>query len=307
MHRSFPRASSSIKNSFELVSKINSISIEKEYKLISLDAVSLFTNIPLDLAIESIIRRWEFISRNCEIPRDEFITAVRLVLHSTYFTFDNNIYQQTFGTPMGFPLTPIIADIVMQDVENMALEILGINLPFFFRYVDDIACAVPNSHVEHILEIFNSIHPRLQFTMEIGIDDTLNFLDVTLILDKEQLIFDLYHKRTFSGRYLNFHSQHPLCQKRGTVIGLIDRVLYLSHPKFHSNNFSFIIDVLINNSYPIDFIFKIIQERIKLLIHKSKVTTSILMRKRRKAHALHILRYHTWTISLKDSEILPET
>src|SRR5436190_1071509 len=220
--------------------------------------VSLFTNIPLDLAIESISRRWKFISPNCEIPKSEFLIAVRPVLHSTFFTFNNTIYQQTFGTPMGSPLFPIIADIVMQDVENNALELLRIKLPFFLKYVDNIVCAIPNNSVDHILKIFNSIHPRLQFTMEIGVNDELNFLDVTL--NNKQLIFDWYHKPTFSERYLNFYSQHPICQKRGTVIRLIDRVLYLSHPKFYSNNFiliiSLIIKILMKNNYPLDFIFK---------------------------------------------------
>ena len=183
---------------------------------------------------------------------------------------------------MGSPLSPIVADIVMQDVENNALELLRIKLPFFLRYVDDIVCSVPNDKVDHILEIFNSIHPRLQFTMEIGVNDKLNFLDVTLILNNERLIFDWYHKPTFSGRYLNFSSQHPICQKRGTVIGLIDRVIHLSHPNFHSKNFSLIIEILLNNNYPLDFIFKTIQDRIKSLICKSNIHNNIHNKQKQK-------------------------
>ena len=56
MHKSFPLASSSVKNSFDLVKKLNTVNITKGHTLISLDVVSLFTNIPLDLAIESISR-----------------------------------------------------------------------------------------------------------------------------------------------------------------------------------------------------------------------------------------------------------
>ena len=275
MHKSFPSSSSSVKNSFEVVKKLNNVNIEKGHTLISLDVVSLFTNIPLDLAIESISKRWDFISSNCEIPKSEFLIAIRLVLHSTYFTFNNTIYQQTYGTPMGSPLSPIIADIVMQDIENNALCLLEIRLPFFLRYVDDIVCAVPSERVDHVLEVFNSIHPRLQFTIEIGVNDELSFLDLNLILNNEQLIFNWYHKPTFSGRYLNFYSQHPLCQKRGTIIGLIDRVLYLSHPKFHSDNFKFIMEILIKNNYPIDFIFRTIRDRIKSVIQKINIPNNV--------------------------------
>ena len=182
---------------------------------------------------------------------------------------------------MGSPLSPIIANIVMQDIEEKAIKLLGFEFPFFFRYVDDIACAVPNDCVNLTLNTFNSIHPRLQFTIEIGNDDRLNFLDVTLILNKKRIIFDWYHKPSFSGRYLNFYSQHPTCQKRGTVIGLVDRVLKLSHPIFHSKNFSLIIEILRNNSYPMEFIFKCIYDRLRMLTkssNNSEVTNQKNMR-----------------------------
>jgi len=38
---------------------------------------------------------------------------------------------------MSFTLSPIIADIVLQDLEEEALNIIGLNLPFYYRYVDD--------------------------------------------------------------------------------------------------------------------------------------------------------------------------
>jgi hypothetical protein len=121
-----------------------------------------------------------------------------------------------------------------------------------------------------MLDVFNNIHPRLQFTFEVGRDNKLDFLDVSLILTDNHLIFDWYHKPTFSGRYLNYFSQHPACQKRGTVICLFDHVIFLSHPKFHIKNLSFAIQILLDNNYPLDFIFNVFRERIKTLIHNNK-------------------------------------
>lgn len=100
----------------------------------------------------------------------EFISAVRFVLDSTFFTFNGIIYQQTFDTPMGSPLSPIMTDIVLQDLEERALTSLNFTPSFYVRYVDDIALAAPSSALEHTLSVFNSFHPRLQFTMEIGED-----------------------------------------------------------------------------------------------------------------------------------------
>ncbi|KYQ53936.1 hypothetical protein ALC60_07149 [Trachymyrmex zeteki] len=91
-------------------------------------------------------------------------------------------------------------------------------------------------------------------------DDKLNFLDVCIIKKGNSLIHNWYHKPTFSGRYLNYFFRHPLCQKVGTIIGLIDRVLSLSHPMFHQENFEAIIKILINNGYSLKLIFTMIKK-----------------------------------------------
>lgn len=53
------------------------------------------------------------------------------------------------------------------------------------------------------------------------------------------LKYDWFHKPTFSGRYLNFASYHPVCQKIGTIFGLTDRAFLLSHLEFHVKKLEF--------------------------------------------------------------------
>jgi len=124
-----------------------------------------------------------------------------------------------------------------------------------------------------VLQTFNSFHPRLQFTIEEGVDNRLNFLDITFIIENNVIYFDWYHKPTFSGRYLHYESRHPLCHKKGTVIGLTDRAFRLSHPRFHQKNLEFIVNTLLTNGYPLSFIFSTIQARLKTLI-SSKLTNN---------------------------------
>ncbi|XP_070170456.1 uncharacterized protein [Polyergus mexicanus] len=188
----------------------------------------------IELAIDSIHKRWTYISNNCSVPYNDFIVAIRFVLNSTFFIFNNIIYQQTFGTPMGSPLSPIIADVVLQDLEEKALATLCFTPSFYLRYVDDIALAAPSSAFEHILSVFNSFHSRLQFTMETSENDKLDFLDVTIILKNNRLNFDWFHKPTFSGRYLNFLSQHPLCQKRGRMTLVREKICLQFHMSHQS-------------------------------------------------------------------------
>lgn len=88
-----------------------------------------------------------------------------------------------------------------------------------------------------------------------------------MILKDNRLKFDWYHKFTFSRRYLHNISSHPPCQKRGTMIGLIDRVIRLSHPIFHQRNIELVIKILIDNGYPLKFIFDLLRERLKTFFY----------------------------------------
>jgi len=79
------------------------------HELISLDVTSLFMNVPTDIAVDCVNEQWNVISSDCSLPKKEFLGAIQFVLDSTFFSFDNVIYKQSFGTPMGSPISPIIA------------------------------------------------------------------------------------------------------------------------------------------------------------------------------------------------------
>ena len=63
--------------------------------------------------------------------------------------------------------------------------------------------AIPSSEANLVLKKFHSYHPRIQITCEIG-NKTINFLDTTIIIENNVIKFDIYHKSSFSARYLNY-------------------------------------------------------------------------------------------------------
>lgn len=241
------------------------MSIDNSYTLISLDVESLFTNTPIDLAMQGINNRWSYICKRTDIPQHEFLNIVKFILDSSYFIFNDNIYKQTFGTPMGSPLSPIIADIVLQDIENKALHKLNLKFPFFYRYVDDIILATHPHNIDTVWNTFNSYHERIRFTIEYEDNQGISFLDLKLKIKNNKLDINWFHKDTCSGRYLSFHSNHPTNHKIGTIYSLIDRALLLSNPIYHSQNIELVINTLINNGYPLHLIFKYSNIRIKKL------------------------------------------
>ena len=156
----------------------------------------------------------------------------------------------------------------MQDVEERALNSLTFKPLFYYRYVDDIILATKSNTIDTILNMFNSIHERLKFTIEIAKKNRISFLDLSLIIEGSHITCDWYQKNTDSGRYINFHSQHPISQKRSIILNLVDRIILLSHPKFQQNNFIKIINILLNNCFPLQYIINNINNRIKYHIHR---------------------------------------
>jgi len=58
------------------------------------------------------------VSKGINISKNEILNALKLILESTYFKFNEIIYKQKFGTSMRSPLSLIIAEIVLQDLEK---------------------------------------------------------------------------------------------------------------------------------------------------------------------------------------------
>ena len=75
----------------------------------------------------------------------EVIMLLEFCLSATFLSIRGGVYQQTFGTAMGSPVSVTIANLVMEDVEERALATTDIPLRFWKCYVDDTCAALPAS------------------------------------------------------------------------------------------------------------------------------------------------------------------
>ena len=89
-------------------------------------------------------------------------------------------YQQVFGTAMGSPVSAVIANMVMEDVEQRALATSPVKPFFWKRYVDDVISAVSGNEAERLLSHLNSVEPSIQFTLEREKDRHLPFFDLNV-------------------------------------------------------------------------------------------------------------------------------
>ena len=116
-----------VKNSFHFAEFVRGKTLKADQVLVSFDVVSLFTDIPVDLAIKVAAKRLRqdvTLLQRTSLPVDDIIDLLSFCLNTTNFVFEGCYYQQVFGTAMGSPVSAVIANLVMEDVEQRALYAL---------------------------------------------------------------------------------------------------------------------------------------------------------------------------------------
>ncbi|XP_076390580.1 uncharacterized protein LOC105662853 [Megachile rotundata] len=138
------------------------------------------------------------------MDRNEYVKKVHDLLDNTTYRTDT-YYEQVSGAAMGSPISPVVADIYMEYLENYILNNAPLKPSQWFRYVDDtfVVWSHGREKLGEFLDYINSLDPNIQFTMEIeNPDRSLPFLD-TLITRKADgtLGHKVYRKPTHTNRY----------------------------------------------------------------------------------------------------------
>ena len=163
-----------VKNFCHSAEFVRGKTLKADQVLVSFDVVSLFTNIPVDLAIKVATKRLSktgchFVTKNIALSLsvEDTIDLLSFCLNTTYFVFEGCYYQQVFGTAMGSPVSAVIANLVMEDVEQRALASVPVSLSFWKRFVDDVISAVSRNEIDILLKHLNYIE-MLGFVIQVS-------------------------------------------------------------------------------------------------------------------------------------------
>ena len=119
---------------------------------------------------------------------------------------------------MGNPLSSVIANIVMEKIEQLAIRTSPHPIWFWGRYVDDVFAIVENYSESNILKHINSLDKNIQFTHECEAECKLPFLDLCITREPSgYLSTTVYRKPTNTTQHLPFSSCHPTVQKIGVI------------------------------------------------------------------------------------------
>ena len=218
----------SLANSHDFINAINEIPNADEYYMCSFDIVSLYTNVPVEEAINVILNSIysNDVSSHKGLSRTQLEKLLALVLNDSYFKFNDCIYKQTSGLSMGSSISPVIANIFLNNFESTVLANCPLNFKpsFYRRYMDDTFLLFRNEQqAKMFLDYINSQHNKLQFTYEGESKNCLPFLDVMVTRTNNSFVTSVFRKETFTGLGTIFFSNLTFKYKTCSIYTLIHR------------------------------------------------------------------------------------
>ena len=114
-----------VKNSTEFVRQIKEMEPQEGEMMISFDVVSLFTKVLIQEAIQAIhfcLTQDKSLEDRTTITVPDICRLTEMCLRSMYYNSQDIFFEQVEGVAMGSPLSLIVANLCMEELENKALE-----------------------------------------------------------------------------------------------------------------------------------------------------------------------------------------
>ena len=256
-----------VKNTKELISSINKIKLQSDEYLASLDVKDLFTNIPINQSINIVIERIGQSESFYEsaLTKSDIRELLLVCLNNSYCTFNNKFFRQKRGLPMGNTLSPLLADLYMDQYIKNNMKKVNDKL---FRYVDDL-CIITKIKEEELkiyINELNSLKGTIKFTHEFEKNCQLNYLDTTLTRNIAEQRIDVkwYRKDTASDRVLHYESGHQTSIKVNIIKNMTEKIINTTkNNEQQKEDLKTISDMLIKSKYPRHLVDNIIKTCLK--------------------------------------------
>ena len=214
--------------------------------------MALFTSVPIQPAlniIEKLLTEDTGLQNRTTMSIKHIMDLLEFCLRSTYFTYQGKYYEQVEGAATDSPISPIVANLYMENFEVRALS-TSLNLPLMWkRFVDDTFVVIKKAHKKEFLTHLNSVDKNI----EPRPDGSLPFLDILITPDKDgRLDTTVYRKPTHTDQYMQLDSHHTISSKYSVVGTLHHRAKTIcSNRQFLQQEEEHLSKVLMNCKYPI--------------------------------------------------------
>ena len=252
---------------------LKSVKLNDDEELVSFDVTSLYTNVPVQEAINVCTEKLYNLEEEHHPPVDKetFMMLANIASCNVVMSTHEGFYRQIDGLAMGSPPAPHLANGWLSQYDN----IIKGDAKLFTRYMDDILRDIKTQEIDNKLEEINNLHPSLKFTMEREENGSIPFLDMQILHHKRDLSSTWYNKPTDTGLIMNYHALAPKRYKHSVVSGFVHRIYRAcsSWQLFHES-LEKAKCVLERNQYPPTFYEPIIKQTLDTILATTEVTSS---------------------------------
>lgn len=233
--------------------------------LASCDAKALYPSIIVEEALnilEEFIQKDRKLKQRTDLDKQELIELARLITECPYFECEFGFFTQEGGTPMGGPLSRLLADLVLENrVEKIIREHpVWKEIWDWVRLIDDTLSAWES--VEQFMlfyQFLDNIHPSIKWTFELEVNGRLPIFDILIIREEAGFQTTVYRKPTHSDRYIHYTSSQAWKEKAGCIRTLKQRAVdYCSNNQLLEEELRHLHNTFKDNGYPDHLISKIL-------------------------------------------------
>ena len=217
-----------VHNTRDFIDHIKDVRLRQGECIISYDVTALFTSVPIQPVLNIIQHRLatdQDLQNRTSMSIKHIINLLEFCLNSTSFVFQDQYYQQMEGAAMGSPLSPIVANIFMEQFEKEALETAPHPPCLWKRFVDDTFVILESKYKDVFFHHINSLDTNIKFTAETTkADESIPFLDTLITPQRDgSLQTEVYRKPTHTNQYLQWDSHHAISNKYSVISSLLHR------------------------------------------------------------------------------------
>lgn len=197
---------------------------------------------------------------------------LKIIMHSHYFEFEGDLYEQSKGVPIGGTISGLLAEAVLQFIEDQALLSQRIGLKLFLRYADDLLIAweqpTPSddpvvqatnnqASAENLMEFLSNVRPEITYVREEEPGYTTNFLDLTITLTTRDPTFNINRKPTYTWHFPPWKGRASKAHKKSSVLPHFIRAhTLLKGEQSKPSELKLIFTKAVSEGYPIRLLLK---------------------------------------------------
>lgn len=222
-----------LRDTKSLARELTTLKLPSNTIIATADVASLYPSIPTQWGCR-VVKKY-LLQKGMHPKRASFVyDALKLVLTSNVFTYDDKFYIQVRGTAMGTHCAPTYATIVLVVLEQSS-KINWEDIYFFRRFIDDLLIfGKSTTAIESFLASYSDVREEINLTSEMG--DSIDFMNLTIFKDSDfnengLLSYKPFAKKFNKFLYLPFTSAHPPHMKKAFVKGLVSS-LVINSSKF---------------------------------------------------------------------------